>query len=104
VVRYIVRSTPTSQPLAKATGVVPVGNTFTVGGRTWRLVNHGRFAVISTDTDTLPFSAIVIPPAQAVQQAIEIGRDLDAGLAPKIGTFGRSGRLPTVGGGVPVAA
>ncbi len=104
MVRYIVRTTPRSQPLAKATGIVPVGNSFTVGGRTWRIVNHGRFAVISTMTETLPFSAIVIPAAQAVQQAIEIGRDLDKGLAPKIGTFGRGGRLPTSGGGVPVAA
>lgn len=103
MVRYIVRTTSRVQPLVKSDLPLP-GDIFTIGGRTWRFTNHGRFAVISTMTATLPFSAIIIPPSAAMQQAASIGRELDLGLAPKIGTFSRPGRLPTAGGGVSVAA
>jgi len=103
MVRYIVRTTSRVQPLVKADLPLP-GDLFTIGGRTWRFTNHGRFAVISTMTDTLPFSAVVIPPSAAAHQAATIGRELDMGLAPRIGNFVRGGALPTAGGGVQVAA
>ena len=101
--RFIVRSTPRVESLAKGDmGLLPPnGGEFKVGSRTWRFVNFGRFSTITTrDAGAIPFTVICIPAMQARMRAVQVGRELDRGLTPSSGTYRKPGQLPTEGGGV----
>ncbi len=104
--RIIVRTTPRAEPLEKGNvqALPSNGGDFEVGGRSWRFVDYGRFATITTSSaGPLPLTVIVIPAAAARSRAARIGADLDRGLAPSDGTFRKVGALPVEGGGLNVA-